>query len=267
MGGKSSSAPPPDPRLVEAQLKSMGIQDNAIEGILGLQKQMQPLQMEQMQFGLDSGRKAFQQSQDDREFALGKRGQLSGLQDQMSNEARSFNTDAKQDELAGTAIGDVNQAFSAARAGNARSMARMGVNPSDGASVASGNQMAVSQALGQAQAANGTRVQARAEGRAMTDRATNALAGYPSMSMSATGQGAQFGALGLNTANQGMAGMSSGYGSAAQIAGNMGTNATGAWGQQANYKSSQDKEANSGFGAALGTAGTLVGTALPYLLA
>lgn len=52
MGAKSSSAPPPDPRLVEGQLKSMGVQDSLITQYMDYQKQLTPIQMEEMTKGI-----------------------------------------------------------------------------------------------------------------------------------------------------------------------------------------------------------------------
>ena len=66
MGSKSSSAPAPDPRLVEAQIRSMGIQDDVIQRVMQQSEEIMPLQREQMQFGLDASRKAFDQAQADR---------------------------------------------------------------------------------------------------------------------------------------------------------------------------------------------------------
>ena len=71
-GGKGgSSAPPPDPALIAAQIKSMGIQDDAINAMLRNADEMLPMQKEQMQFGLDTSREAYKQSQADREWMLG----------------------------------------------------------------------------------------------------------------------------------------------------------------------------------------------------
>lgn len=40
-GGKGSSAPPPDPRLIEAQIRSMGIQDDVIKRIMQQSEEIQ----------------------------------------------------------------------------------------------------------------------------------------------------------------------------------------------------------------------------------
>ena len=62
MGSKSSNAPAPDPRLVEAQIRSMGIQDDVIKRVMQQSEEIQPLQKEQLQFGLDTARTAYDQS-------------------------------------------------------------------------------------------------------------------------------------------------------------------------------------------------------------
>ncbi len=253
-GGKGSSAPAPDPRLVEAQIKSMGIQDSAIQKILAQSDEMAPLQKEQTQFALDTQRQAWEQSQSDREYALGRRAALTGLQDTMVEDARTFDTEAKREELAGQAAADVSNAYESSKRTQAAEMARMGINPADGKYGAASNALAAGEALATAQGKNSARTAARAEGRALTDRASNALAGYPAMGMQTTGQGAGFGSAAQMAANQGLAGLNSGYGQAGGMAGQMGSNATSMWGAQANYKNGQDQSGDT-FGGVLGGLG------------
>lgn len=241
----SSSAPPPDPRLIDAQLKSMGIQDSLIEQILRNSNDALPLQKEQMQFGLKTAKQAYDDSQADRSFALGRRTMLSGAQDQLFKDAQGFNTEARRAELAGQAIGDVTQAFDAARGQQTRALQASGINPNSGRFAATQNAVTMQQALGQAAAANKTRQAARAEGYMLNDRASNALAGYPSMASGLSAQGAGYGGLGLNYANAGLQGMNSGFGMGAQVAGQMGGNATSMFNAEANYKNSQDQIAAS----------------------
>jgi hypothetical protein len=246
-GGKGgSSAPPPDPRLIEAQIKSLGIQDEAIQGILQLSKEMQPLQQEQMQFGLDSARTAFDQSQADRDYALGRRQILSGLQDKLVADAAAFDSGARGEQLAGQAMADVQGQMDSARAGTARQMARMGINPSSGNFAASNNGLDVATAAAKASAGNSAREAARMEGYALTDRATNALAGYPAMGLQTTGNAAQFAATGLSLANQGAAGMMAGGQTAGSMAGQLGSNATNMWGAQANYHANMQEQDQTG---------------------
>lgn len=266
LGDKGSDVPAPDPRLVEAQIKSMGIQDEAIQRIISNAESMQPLQQEQMQFGLDAAKTAFTQSQEDRAFALGRRAELSGMQDRLISDAKEFNTEAKREQLAAQATADVAQAFEAQRGQQTRQMTRMGVNPASGKFAAMANQMSVQEALGKATAANGARRAARQEGYALTDRATNALSGFPAMGERTTGAGAQYGGMGLTLANTGLAGMNAGFGQAGQMAGQMGQNATSMYGAQATaYNQAQ---ANSGemWGSILGAGATLGAKAIPFLM-
>lgn len=246
-GGKGGgSAPPPDPRLIEAQIKSLGVQDDAIKSILELSTRMQPLQEEQLRFGLDSARTAFDQAQADREYGLGRRAALTGLQNTLVADAKGFKADERGDQLAGQAVGDVTQAFAAARDSGARQMARMGVNPNDGKFAAFSKSTDAAEALGKAQAATKAREGARMEGYALTDRATNALAGFPAFSSQATGQGAQFGASGIGLTNQSLDGQTAGARGAASVAGQMGTNAGNAWNAQANYQANMQQQDQTG---------------------
>jgi hypothetical protein len=258
-GGKGgSSAPPPDPRLVAAQIRSMGIQDQSIQGLVDMGRQMQPLQMQQMQFGLDSSRTAYDQSQQDRGWMLDRREGLTGLQDRMLADARDFDQGDRATQLAGQASADVNSAFASAQQQNTRGLSRMGVNPSSGRALDMRNQTSIAQAVAQSSASNKVREAARLEGYSLNDRASNALAGYPAMGMQASGSGANFGAAGLDLANSGLGGMTSGYSAAGQMAGQMGANASGMYGAQASYKNNQDQIAasnnplNSILGAATG---------------
>ena len=262
MGSKSSNAPAPDPRLVEAQIRSMGIQDEAIKLVMQQSDEIQPLQKEQLQFGLDTARAAYDQSQHDRAWMLDRRGTLSSMQDTLAQDAKSFNAEDRANALAGMAMADVNQGFANAEGQQMRNLARMGVNPSSGKALALGNQTAIAKASALTAAGTGARTQARQEGYALTDRATNALAGYPAMGMQATQSGAGFGASGTTIANQGLAGMNSGYGAAGTMAGQMGQNATSMFGAQANYKIGADKAAADAnpMGALLG-AGAQLGAA------
>jgi hypothetical protein len=241
MGSKSSNAQAPDPRLVDAQIKSMGYQDEAIKRITANSDEMLPLQKESMRFGLDTSRAAYDQSQEDRSWMLGRRGALTGLQDTLISDAASYNAGDEGERMAGLAVGDVNQGFSSARDQFARGMTRMGVNPNDGKFAAASRQSTNDQALAIASAKTKTRQAAKEIGWSLTDRASNALSGYPAMAAGVTGAGAGYGASGLGLTNTGLAGMNSGYGAAGTLAGGMGSNAPNMWGTQASYKNGQDQ--------------------------
>jgi hypothetical protein len=239
----------------------MGIQDSAITEALGISKDMAPVQKAQLQFGLDSSKTAFDQSQADRTYALGKRDQLSTLQDKTIADANKFDAASRGDELARAATADVSQSFGNMRGQSARSMARMGVNPNSGKLLSMNNQLDIGEALGKAGAASMARTSARNEGYALTDRASNALNGYPGMGLQTTAAGAGYGTSGVNLANASMSGQMAGSSTAAGMAGAMGTNATGMFGAQANYKNQQDQLANDD-GGMMGMMGTLGGAAI-----
>lgn len=245
MGSKSSSAPPPDPRLVEAQLKSMGIQDAAIQDILAQSKEMIPIQKEQMKFALETGRQAVKDAQEDRGWMLTRRNMLSGAQDRMQKDAADFDAKIRSDELAQAAGADTQIAIGNARASSARDLARRGIMPGSGRSAGADAQLTLGAATMAAGAQNNARTAARAEGYALNDRVANAVAGYPAMSSAVSGQGAALAAGGVNIANSGSAGMMAGNSTAAGIAGAMGNNATSMYGAQASYKNNQDQIAAS----------------------
>ena len=261
-GGKGGDVPAPDPRLVEAQIKSLGIQDKAIDRVLSNAESLMPLQREQMQFGLDAARTAYRQSQEDRSWMVGRRGALSGLQDRMVNDAASFNLEQRQDMLAARANADVTSAFDRAKDSLSRDMARRSVGTSAGNRLEMMRRTAVDEARAKATAANKTREAARMEGFALTDRATNALAGYPALGMQATSAGAGFGGVGLTLANAGLSGMNSGFGAAGSMAGSMGQNAGNMYGVQAQAYGQAQGQAGEMWGSILGAGATMGAAAI-----
>lgn len=232
--GGSPSTPSPDPRLVEAQVVNLGVQDDMMRQMIANTNEMAPIQKEQTEFALETSRTAWEQSQADREYAIGQRDKLTSLQNSMVADAKNFNTEAKQEELAGQAAADVSNAYTSAQRTQTAEMARMGVNPADAKFGSAANALTATTALASAQAKNGARTQARAEGQALTDRAANALSGYPSMGMQATAATQGYGVAGMNVANSGLAGLNSGYGQVAGVAGQAGNNATSAYNSQVN---------------------------------
>lgn len=260
--GGGSSTPAPDPRLVEAQVRNLGVQDDMIGQIIQNTNDMAPIQKEQTQFALDTAKTAWGQSQADRDYSLERRGQLTGLQDRMIQDANTFNTEAKREELAGQAAADVSQAYTSAQRTQSAEMARMGINPADGKYGSQSNALSSSTALASAQAKNSARTQARQEGFSLTGRASNALAGYPAMGMQTTAATAGYGASGQNIANTGLAGLNSGLGQAAGAAGNAGNSASNMWGTQASSYNQGQASDGAGMGAVVGTIGTVAAIAI-----
>lgn len=254
-----SSAPPPDPRLVEAQIRSMGIQDDAIQRIIQTSEAFAPIQMEQMQFALDASKQAQRESNQDRQYALGRRDILTGLQNTMAADAEGFNAGARTQELKAQGLADVNSAFSSVADQNQRTMSRMGINPNSGRASATRNELALAQAGAQAAASNRAAAEARQEGYGLTDRAANALAGFPTMGQQTTAAGAQYGALGLDVANTGLQGRNLGASQAIQGAASMGSNATSMWNAQANYQAKMEQQGDTLGGILGGVGGVAMG--------
>ena len=252
-GGQQMQAP--DPALVAAQIKSMGIQDSVIEQMLRTSNEMLPLQKQQLQFGLDSSRTAYEQSQQDREYALQKRGQYDRALQPLVNEAATFDEGSRADELYGKAAADIAQQAGSARDQMRRQQGRTGVNPSDGMAASMERQSSMDEALAKAMAGSRAREAAKIEGRGLKANLVNTLAGFPSQASGLSASGAGYGAAGINMANSSLTGMNSGYGSAAGVAGQMGSNAMNAYGTQANAylnEKNMNQNANNAVWGALG---------------
>lgn len=255
-GGKGSSAPPPDPALVQAQINSMNVQNDAISQLMSNSNALLPLQQQQMQLGIKAGQTAYDQSQEDRAYALGQRDKLTGIQDQIVDQANDFNLADRSKQLIGQANADVNQAFDTQAASQTRAQERMGVNPSSGAAQALSSSMGLNKALATVGADNNARQQAKNEQIQLLANANNVLSGAGAAASGATAAGAQYGNMGLGTANAGLAGMNSGLTAASSAAGGLGSNAAGMYGAQANYSLGQQKIDNDSSAAV----GSLVGT-------
>lgn len=240
-GGKGSKAPPPDPRLVDAQIRSMDVQDAAIKRITDNSDRMLPMQMEQMRFGLDSARQSYDQAQDDRVFALGRRDELVKAQKPLLDEASNFDEGTRRAQMMHEADADISSAFDVTRGVQRRALERKGVTPNAGRYLGFERQAGIGEAMARASAGRKVSEAAKAEGLNLRRGAADMLAGYPAMASGLSGSGFSFGTAGLGLVNQGLSGANSGYGSAAGVAGQMGTNATGMYGAQANYKLGLDK--------------------------
>lgn len=254
--GGGGGEPPPDPRLVEAQLESMKIQSEAAQAIMSHANALAPLQMESMKFGLHAAKTAFRDSREDRKWMLERRGHLTGLQNNMIKEAKTWNTPVKAEEMAGLAVADAETQLSGADAARMRTMTRMGVNPTSGAFKENMNAADIARVGVKTAASNRGRTEARMEGRYLTDRAAGGLMGYPSMAMQATGNSLQAGTTPLTIVNQGIAGIAQGYNAAAASSAGAASTAANLYGTQQNaWNASQNRESQNEQ-AAWGAAGT-----------
>jgi hypothetical protein len=103
------------------------------------------------------------------------------------SDATTFDGEGKRQELAGKALGDVNQQFGAARATEGRQMARLGINPADGAYAAEATQRGNAQALAGAGAATKARSDALTLGHAFKMDAASLGRGLPATQSTAAG--------------------------------------------------------------------------------
>ena len=203
-GGKGSSTPAPDPRLVEAQIHSLGVQDEAIQSMQRLSEEMAPLQRQQLEQSIQQSSQLWDWNAADREYSLERRDKLTGIQDRILADANAYSEEDRRRQLAAQSDSDVAQAFHVARDTNTRAMQRMGVNPNDGRSAAQGAQLAASEALARVQGRRIAGDTARAEGRQLVDRAANVMAGYPAMSTGTVGQGTGTMGAGVSAFQTGM---------------------------------------------------------------
>lgn len=223
----------PDQRLVDAQLRSMDLQSQMLERMIGNADMILPFQKEAMDFGLKTAREAYDDYRADRDYGLGRRALLTQLQDQAVADARSFNTDEARARLRGGAIADATKAFDNNLSQVQRMMLRTGRNGNDGRWGSTVRQLVGDNVLAQTGAANRAEAQARAEGRMLTDRAMGSVAGAPQIVANATGSAAGAGASGVPLTDDSSRTMQGTLQSVGSLAGQLGTNATSMYGQQA----------------------------------
>ena len=84
--GSKNSTPAPDPKLVEAQIRSLDKQNDAIDAMQALSQEMAPLQRAQLEQSMAQMAQHMAQAdvlqqwnEADREYLLGKRSQLDGM--------------------------------------------------------------------------------------------------------------------------------------------------------------------------------------------
>jgi len=272
-GGGKGSAPDPNPGMVasaEAAKTVAASNEKIAKDTLDFYKQqyteMKPVLTEIMQGEMDM-QKANKARAD--EYAAYEKNTYRPLEQELVKKAREFNTEAKREELAGAAAGDVSQAFGVARGQMQRQQAAGGIAPNSGRFAALNQQMLTQEALARAGAMNNARTQATDRGTALMydaaglgrNLATNASTAY------GVSQGAAAGAK--NTAQVGSNMMGQGF----QGAINANNAAAGAYGTAGNiygqefsgrmqgYQAQQQASGAlwSGIGGAIGTAAGIYG--------
>jgi Chaperone of endosialidase len=259
--GSKSSAPPPNPMLEQVQIEALHQQQQIANQQLTAQQQLQPLQMEALQFGLDSQRTAYQQSQDDRAYALNKRDKYDAAMQPLIDKANNFSEADRRAELKGETDKAITDAFGDAANQQSRTLGRAGLSTDPMQTQAITQQSKMAEATARAGAGHAISAQSKNEGiQAKTD-AVNMLAGYPAQATGLANTGATIGAGVTGGVNAGVGGVYGGLSAASKIFGQIGTTSAGLWGQQAKAKFTSDKAAADANSEAWGTAISVVGMA------
>lgn len=167
------------------------------------------------------------------EYAAYEKGTFRPVEEALVREAKEYNTEAKQEELARTAAADVGQAFGVARGQQNRQLAASGIAPNSNRFAALNQQMLMQEALARAGGQNNARSVAKDKGTALMydaaglgrNLATNASTAY-GVSLNAA-QGARQSAMtggqmmgqGFQGANSAYSGAAGSYGTAGNIYG------------------------------------------------
>ena len=214
-GGKGSSAPPPDPRMGEAALKQIALNE----------RQYDDYRAQDMPWIKDVANQALgiSRANADRAGALSDY-QLSAmkrnddrywnvavpLEDQLLQDVKRFDSAGYKDQQVASAMGDVQSAGTRSLGQGMRAMARMGVNPNSGkfqAGVAEGQ---LGQAAALANAANKTRMAADQIGLSTKMQMYGGMKGLAGLG--ATNAGLATGAMGMgNSSGAAMTGAAGSY--------------------------------------------------------
>ena len=263
MGGKVSSAPV-NPELEAAQIESMRQNMGIAKDAQRMSDEMRPLQMEQIKFGMDASREAYQQTQDDRSYALAKRDEYDKALGGLLDETENFDEASRRLELGQQAAADVSRAYSAAGDQQRRQVSRMGVNPLSGKALMADQGVELDEAAARAQAGRQVSEAARAEGLQLDKAAVGMLAGFPQMASQLSPNSARLGWGALDAANTGVSGLMSNYTTGAALNDAVGKNAAGMYGQQSDIwgKTNVSNIDSRGeiMGAAAGAAGAYAGS-------
>ena len=256
MGGKS--APPPDyGPLADASRESAammaGLGREQLDFSRRQYEEMAPLARRAADQQFATQNELMQMGREDRERYLTT---FAPVEEGLVRRAQEFDTEAYREQLASQAAADAARAFDTTRGMTSRGLARMGVTPGSGASLAQMNQNALAGASMRAGAMTGSRLQSEGEG---MNRLYNAAAlgrGLPGQTLGAYGSSVGAGSAGIQTAmapgGQYMQGMGQGastIGSGLQM---QQAGLTSILGNQANLYGQKMQAQSEMFGTALG---------------
>ena len=262
-GGKGGSAPDPNPGQIASAEAAQEIgkmqQETSREYLDFYKKQYEeykPLIKQITQSEVDTAN-ANQKRAD--EYAAYEKGTFRPLEQQLVDRAKSYDTEAKREELARTASADVGQAFGVARGQQQRGLAAAGIRPDSNRFAALNNNLIVQEALAKAGAQNKARTDAEGLGYARLmdasslgrNLASNASTAY-GVSINANNAAAANAQSGTDMMGKGYSGAISGMGSAANSYGTAGN----IYGQEFNARMqgyNAQQEAAGGFWKGVGS--------------
>jgi hypothetical protein len=233
-GGKGGSAPNPNPGLIaQAQaservgMRALALQQDYQNWSKSFYDELKPTlqRMADQEYEISAANKLRAD-----EYAAYERDTFRPLEKQIVADAQNYDTEAKRNQLAGRAVGDISQAFGVVRQQAGREAASRGLNPNSGRFAALNNQLSIQEALARAGASTQARNQAEDLGYARKldaaglgrNLAPNASTAY-GVSLNASGQAG-------NTAMSGGQFMSNSYGQGSNMLGQ----ATSAYGTAGN---------------------------------
>jgi hypothetical protein len=197
-GGGGGNAPTPDPQIGQAALQEAQTGQHWLDFATqqfnignARQSELDDLTKQVTQQQLGTQAQQNQWAQQDRARYTGT---FEPLQDQYIQQAKDYNTPAKQQEMAAEAVSDQQQAARQANDANTRSMASMGINPASGRFQGITRAQNTLNSLNAAGAANNARQAVRDKGLALEADAINMGNGLPTSAASSAG-------IGLNAGN------------------------------------------------------------------
>jgi hypothetical protein len=269
MGGKSKAPPPPDySGVAAASQRSAELSFQLGQEQLAWAKEQYAKDSEIVQQVVSA---ALERQGFNDEAALADRRRYEGiyqpLEDQLVDDANSYSSPERQELEAGRAAATVAQQFDTARQAAARNLEAYGVDPSSTRFAALDLGSRVQQAAAQAGAANQTRMQTEAMGRALRSEAINVGRGYPGQVAGTYGTALQSGNSAVNSTLAGTSTGASTMGTAPQYM-STGNQAISTWGNTLNmgYNNALaaadfNSRQSSGIGALLGAGLGAIGNA------
>jgi len=200
MGGKSSPPPPDYSPLASASRESAEIMAGLGREQLDFARQqyaeMRPLAERVAESQIAGMDQASQIAAQERAYGL----QFRPAEQRLLQQAMDFDTGATREQLAQQAAADAARAFSATQGQTSRGLARMGVMPGSGASMAQMNQNALTAASMRSGAMNQSRTMAQDRANALLTGASALGRGQVQTTLGAMGLSSQLGTAGQQAA-------------------------------------------------------------------